>query len=306
VHRAEIIQFHGEWPKALEETGDACELLTRLPGDPAAGEAYYRKAELHRLLGNFEEAEDSYHEAAKWGRKPQPGLALLRLVQGQDDAAETSIRNTLHETKETKRRAELLPAVVTIMLAVKQTGEAREATKELLDIADKFDAPYLHAMSSYCQGAVLLEEGNVQLALEHLQKALKFWNALNLPYESALTRELRSLGYRELNDKDNSEVELAVAKWVYEQLKAVPDLKRVNQLFKENRVHDTHGLTLRELQVLRLVAIGKTNKSIADELFISARTVDRHVSNIFNKLGVSTRVEAIAFALRNKILDNEF
>jgi tetratricopeptide (TPR) repeat protein len=124
VHKAEIIQFHGEWPKALKETRDACELLTRPPGDPAAGEAYYRKAELHRLLGDFEKAEDCYHEAAKWSRKPQPGLALLRLAQGQDDAAETSIRNTLQESKDTKRRADLLPAVVTIMLAVKQTGEA--------------------------------------------------------------------------------------------------------------------------------------------------------------------------------------
>jgi DNA-binding CsgD family transcriptional regulator/Flp pilus assembly protein TadD len=305
VRRAEIIQFHGEWPKALEETRHACELLARPPGDPAAGEAYYRKAELYRLLGEFEEAEDSYRDAAKWGRKPQPGLALLRLAQGQNDAAETSIRNTLQEIKDTKRRAELLPAVVSIMISVKQTGEAIEATKELCGIADEFDAPYLYAMSSYCQGAVFLAEGNVQLALEHFQKALKFWNSLNLPYESARTRELKGLVYLELNDKDNSDAELAAAQWVFEQLKAKPDLERVNRMLNRKRDHETHGLTLRELQVLQGVASGKTNKSITGELFISERTVDRHVSNIFNKLGVSSRVEATAFALRNKILDEE-
>lgn len=304
VRRAEIIQFHGEWPKALEETRDACELLTRSPGEPAAGEAYYLKAELHRLLGDFEEAEDCYREAAKWGRKPQPGLALLRLAQGQDDVAETSIRNTLQETKGTKRRAELLPAVVSIMIAVKQTEEGLEATKELCSIANEFDAPYLYAISSYCQGAVFFAEGNVQLSLEHLQKASKFWNILHLPYESARTSELKGLVYRELNDKDNSDVELAAAKWVFEQLKAMPDLERVNRLLNKKPDHETYGLTLRELQVLRRVAFGKTNKSVAGELFISERTVDRHVSNIFNKLGVSSRVQATAFALRNKMLDN--
>jgi DNA-binding CsgD family transcriptional regulator len=303
VHRAEIIQFHGEWLKALEETRHACELLKRPPGEPATGEAYFRKAEMHRLLGDFEEAEDSYHEAAKWGRKPQPGLALLRLAQGQNDAAVTSIRNTLKETKDTKKRAELLPAVVSIMISVKQYGEALEATKELSGIAREFDAPYLYAISSYCQGAVSLAEGDVQLALENLHEALKFWISLNLPYESALTRELIGIVYRELNDKDNSDAELAAAQWIFEQLGAIPALERVNRLLNRKRSHETHGLTLRELQVLHGVASGKSNKSVAGELFISERTVDRHVSNIFNKLGVSSRVEATAFALRNKMLD---
>jgi len=305
VQRAEIFQFHGEWSKALEETVDACDLLTRHPDESASGEAYYRKAELHRLSGDIEKAEECYHEAAKWGRKPQPGLALLRLAQGLDGAAETSIRNTLLETKDKKKRSELLPAVVSIMIAVKQIEEAHRAANELCDIAGDFDAPYLHAMSSLCLGAVYLVKENVRLALEHLQKALKLWNSLHLPYESACARELKGLAYRKMNDKDNSDAELAAAKWVFEQLKAIPDMERVNRLLTGKRSHETHGLTLRELQVLSLVATGKTNKFIASELFISERTVDRHVSNIFNKLGVSSRVEATAFALKNKMLENE-
>src|SRR5690606_6903291 len=172
ARRAEIIQFHGEWVKALEETSNACKLLTRRSGEPAAGEAYYRKAELQRLLGDFEGAEGSYREAAKWSRNPQPGLALLRLAQGERNAAVTSINNTLRETKDTRKRAELLPAVVNIMIAAARIEEALEATKELYGIANEFNTPYLCAMSAHCQGAALLAKGDTQAALEHVQKAL--------------------------------------------------------------------------------------------------------------------------------------
>ncbi len=306
VRRAEIIQFHGEWSQALEETTGACALLTRRQGEPAAGEAYYRRAELQRLLGDLVAAEDSYRDAARWGRHPQPGLALLRLSQGQDKAAETSIRNTLHETTDAKKRAELLPATVNIMLAASKLEEAHQATEELSGIAKTFGAPYLQAVSAHCQGAVSLAEGNLREALEQVQGALKIWATLPLPYESARTRELKGLVYRTLNDHDNADAEFAAAAWIFEQLRATPDLQRVNRMLDKKKQHyETHGLTLRELQVLRRVASGKTNKVVGEELFISERTVDRHVSNIFRKLDVSSRVEASAFILRNKIPDDE-
>src|SRR5690606_15516729 len=127
----------------------------------------------------------------------------LRLAQGQDDAAEISIQNTLKGTKDPKSRAELLPAVVHIMIAVKKTKEAVVTMKELSGIANKFDTPYLFAKSAHCQGAIFLAEGSIQPALEHLQKALELWNSLRLPYESAHTRELKGMVYRKLQDKDN-------------------------------------------------------------------------------------------------------
>lgn len=303
VRRAEIIQLHGDWEKAFEETRSACELLAKRPGAPIAGEAYYRKAELHRLAGEFEAAEDNYREAANWGRRPQPGLALLRLAQGQDDAAETSIRNTLKETKDHIRRAELLPAVVKIMIRVNRHEESLESVKELKKISGQFGAPYLQAVYDHCQGDFFLAEGSVQPALEHLRKALKIWNLLHLPYESAHTRELLGLIYRGLNDEDNADLELSAARWIFEQLHARHDLERIDRLISRKKEPGNHTLTLREIQVLNLIASGRTNKSVAGELFISNRTVDRHVSNIFNKLGVSSRAEAIATALRNKILD---
>jgi DNA-binding CsgD family transcriptional regulator len=304
VRRAEIFQFHGEWPQALEESMDACSLLSQSHGQSAAGEAYYRQAELHRLVGNFKQAEDCYHEAAKRGRNPQPGLALFRLAQGQVDFAGTAIKNTLRETKDPIRRAEILPALVRIRIAAKQTEEALKAAMELCAIARGFNVPYLFAECAYCKGAVFQAQGKFRPAMEELQKALEFWNSLNLPYESACTRELKGLIYLEMNDKDNSEAELMAAKWMFEQLGAMPDLERVNRLLDSDSNPETFGLSLRELQVLRLVTSGKTNKSIAGDLFISDRTVDRHVSNIFNKLGVSSRVEATAFALTHKMLDN--
>lgn len=298
VRRAEIIQLYGEWSRAIAETDDACTLLTRPPGEPAAGEAFYRKAELLRLSGDFKKAEDSYGEAAKWGLKPQPGLALLRLAQGQVDAAEISIRNALHETGNVSKRVLLLPAVVRIMTESGKPDEAHAATAELSEIAGRFDTPYLHAMVDHCQGATLLAQEQYQSALGFLQNALVRWSVLRLPYETAQTRELKGVAYQNLRDKDNADAEFAAARWIYEQLEALPDTQRLNQLTQQ-AVHPTdHQLTLRELQVLRLVADGKTNKEVAGELFISERTVDRHVSNIFNKLGVSSRTEAATFGYK--------
>src|SRR5690606_1726491 len=124
----------------------------------------------------------------------------------------------------TKKRAEFLPAVVHIMIAVKQIKEATAAMEELGDIARNFDAPYLLAKSAHCQGAIFLADGSVQPALEHLQKALQIWNSLHLPYESARTRELKGIAYLKLHDKDNADAEFEAAKWVFEQLAAKPDL----------------------------------------------------------------------------------
>lgn len=304
VRRAEIIQLHGDLTRALEETSEACSLLSRPPGETAAGEAFYRKAELLRLLGDFNEAENYYNEAAKRGRKPQPGLSLLRMGQGKMKIAEVSIQNTLMEAKGLKKRAELLPEYIHIMLSVHRNEEALRASDELHDIAVRFGASYLKAMSSFCRGTIAMAEKKIKPAIDLLEEAAQLWAQQNFPYEMARTREMKGRAYRKQNDKDNAEIELAAAKWLFEQLGAIPDLQRVNDLLKEKKPHRTHGLTLRELQVLRHVVSGKTNRSVAQELFISERTVDRHVSNIFTKLDVSSRVEATTFAINSGILDS--
>jgi len=225
------------------------------------------------------------------------------MAQGQLGAGVTSIRNTLRESKDPKRLAELLPGAIEILVAGNHLEEATQAVKKLNDIAKGFDSLYLQAISIHCQGAVFLAKGNFQFALDQLQKAQKIWNWLHLPYESALTSELKGRVYRELNDKDNSEAELLAAQWNFKQLKAAPDYERVCQLLSKKKQQETHGLTLREVQVLKLLASGKSNRFIGNELFISERTVDRHVSNIYQKLRVTTRVEAASFALKENLLD---
>lgn len=298
VHRAEIMQLHGDWTDAVEEAQRACEWLS---GQSAVGAAFYQQAELHRLRGEFAKAEETYRRASRWGKNPQPGLALLRLAQGQVDAAAAAIHRVMNEAQEQVIRSKLLPAYVEIMLTAGDVGAARAASDELSEIVGDLEAPLLCAAAAQAQGAVLLAEGDAPAACGELRRAWVIWQELEVPYEAARVRVLIGLACRELGDEDSAKMELDAARWVFQQLGAVPDLARIDSLTRAAS-GNTHGLTARELEVLRLVAAGKTNKAIAVELFISERTVDRHVSNIFTKLGVSSRAAATAYAYEHDLV----
>lgn len=302
VRRAEILQLHGAWPDAMNEAQQACERLAEPPGEPAAGAAFYQKAELHRLRGEFTRAEEAYRRASKWGRRPQPGLALLRLAQDRVDTAEAAIRRVVDEAQDRVTRSRMLPAYVEIMLAAGDVQAARTAADELSDIAAQLDVPFLHAVAAHAQGAVLLAEDDARAALDRLRHAWKVWEKLEAPYESARARILIGCAYRALGDEDTAEMEFDAAQWIFQQLGAAPSLVRVDTLTRRAASGDTHGLTPRQLQVLRRVAAGATNKAIADELFISERTVERHVSNIFDKLSVSSRAAATAYAYEHELV----
>lgn len=303
VRRAEILQLHGAWPDALHEAQQARERLSRPPGEPAAGAAFYQCAELHRLRGEFEQAEEAYRQASQWGRRPQPGLALLRLAQGQLAAAEAAIRRVVFEARDRLTRSRVLPAHVAIMLAAGDVPAARAAAAELLEIAAELDAPLLRAVAGHAHGAVLLAEGDPHAALEALRPAWAAWEEIEAPYEAARVRTLIGLACRELGDEDSAALELDAARAVFQQLGAVPELTRIESLGgRRGRADDRHGLTSRELQVLRHVAAGETNKAIAAELFISERTVERHVSNIFTKLDVSSRAAVTAYAYEHQLI----
>jgi DNA-binding CsgD family transcriptional regulator len=301
VFRAEIMQLHGAWQEAIAEAQRACEWLSQAPDQAALGAAFYQRAELCRLRGAFAEAEEAYREAGKWLRRPRPGLAQLRLAQGQVDAAVAAIRRLRGEAQDSVARSKVLPAYVEIMLAAKDVQAARAAADELSAIADGLSTPLLHAVSNCGQGAVLLAEGNAQAALAALRQAWTAWQELEVPYEAARVRVLIGLACRELGDEDGAEMELDAARLAFQQLGAAPDLARVEAL--TGHAEDaTHGLSPRELQVLRLLAAGETNKAIAAKLFISERTVERHVSNIFDKLGVSSRAAATAYAYEHGLV----
>ena len=253
------------------------------------------------MLGDFGEAEEAYREASLRGREPQPGLALLRLAQGNLDAAEAAIRRALVEIAEAGKRATMLPAYVEIMLAVGDLEAARNASRELGSLAEGHKQGALGAIAAQARGAVGLAEGNPETALPSLRRAVEEWQRLEAPYEAARVRELVGLACRALGDEDTAALELEAARAAYTELGARPDLTRIVSLAGRTP-GDTHGLTGRELEVLRLVAAGETNKAIAAQLVLSERTVDRHVSNIFAKLGVSSRAAATAYAYEHGLL----
>src|SRR5581483_8790716 len=265
VHRAEILQLRGAWPDALREARRARERLSQPPDQSAIGAAFYQQAELHRLRGDLRQAEDAYRQAGRWGQAPQPGLALLRLAQGQLDAAAAAMRRALDEARDRLARSKLLGAYVEVMLAARDLPAARAAADELAEIAAARDAAWLRAVSARSSGAVLLDEGSPRDALVVLRRAWVAWQELEVPYEAARARVLIARACRALGDEDTAQMELDAARWVFS-----------------------------ELEVLRLVAAGKTNRAIAADLVLSEKTVARHVSNILARLGLPSRAAATA------------
>ena len=301
VHRAEIMQLRGSWADALAEAARASVRFEQAMNRAAAAQASYRQGEVKRLVGEFAAAEEAYRESSRFGWEPQPGLALLRVAQGKNDAAAASIRRAVGEATDPLRRASLLPAYVEIMLAVGETGEARNASGELDRISRTYESGMLAALAAHASGAVELADGTAAGALVALRRAWQLWEELEVPYEAARARELVSLACRKLGDEDGAALELEAARFSFEELGAAPDLARVDRL--DSRTGgDTYGLSSRELEVLRLVAAGRSNREVATELVISEHTVARHVQNIFTKLNVSSRAEAGAFAFQHQLV----
>lgn len=300
VHRSQVLQLRGAWRDAMDEVRRARERLSTPAAQPALGMALYQQAELHRLGGQFAEAEEAYREASQWGHPPQPGLALLRLAQGRADAAAAAIRAALEEEQDRIARAKVLAASVEIVLAADDLPAARSAADELSEIAADLGMPFLVAVSAQAAGAVLLAEGDTRAALVPLRRAWTAWQELQAPYEAARARVLIGLAHRAVGDTDTAELELDAAGRVFEQLGAAPELARVEALSRT--AAPPGGLTAREAQVLRLVAAGKSNRAIAAELAISEHTVARHLQNIFAKLDVSSRSAATAFAFEHGLV----
>jgi DNA-binding CsgD family transcriptional regulator len=302
AHRAGIMQLHGAWQDALSEARLARDRCEQAMNRAATGQALYQQGELHRLQGDFEAAEAAYRDANRFGREPQPGLALLRLGQGDNTAAAAAIRRVIGETAKPMRRAGMLPAYVEIMLAVGEVEPARDASRELEEIAAASESAMLHAIAAHVQGSIDLSEGDAQSALVSLRRALHVWEELDAPYEAARVRVLVGRACRALGDDDSAALELEAARSVFEELGAAPDLARVDSLVRGALPDELHGLSERELEVLRLVAAGKTNREIAAALVVSRHTVARHVQNIFAKLGVSSRTAATAFAFEHELV----
>ena len=301
VHRSQILQVHGEWSEAMIAAHRACERLSQ-PWHPALGLAAYQRAELHRLRGDFEEAEQAYRQANQCGRQPVPGLALLRLAEGRVTAATAAIRRAVDESRDPLGRPVVLAAYVDIMVTVGDLAAARIATDELSQIAGVIDVPFLHAIAAHAAGSTLLAEGDAPTALAALHRASAGWRELEMPYEAARTQVHIGLACRALGDQDSAALELDAARGAFGRLSARPDLARLAELAGVGGPKTTGALTVRECEVLRLVAAGKTNREIGTQLVLSEHTVARHLQNIFAKLGLSSRAAATAYAYEHGLL----
>jgi ATP/maltotriose-dependent transcriptional regulator MalT len=301
IRRAELLQLQGAWNDALEWAERACEWLSRATTKPDIGEAFYQVAEVHRVRGKFAQSEEAYREASRWYRSKGPGLAQLRLAQGQVELAMAAIRTLVEEVQEPGPRARVLDAYVEIALAANDIPTARAGAGELTEIVARHDTKFLRALCCRASGAVLLAEGNWPAALLELRQAAEYWSELEAPYEASRVRVLIALACRKLRDEENARLELTAARQTFQRLGAPVELAQVDALFDQDE-KATGPLTERELQVLRLVAAGMTNRGIAEKLHISEKTVARHISNIFTKLDLASRTAAAAYAYDHNLV----
>jgi ATP/maltotriose-dependent transcriptional regulator MalT len=287
--------LHGAWPEAAVAAEAARQ---RLAGTPAAGDALYEQAELHRLRGDLACAEEAYRAASHAGRDPQPGLALLRLAQGDVVTALAAVTRVVDEAGISTARARMLGPFAEVSLAAGDVAAARRAVDELMASASGADTPYLDGVAAALMGRVELAEGDARAAIVTLRRAWRVWHELGAPFEAAQVRVAAAC--RTLGDADGAAMELDAATRVFDELGAAPDHARIAE--SAAPPSSPGRLTGREVEVLRLVAGGKSNRAAAGELFISEKTVARHLSNIYAKPGVASRSAAAAWAYEHGLM----
>jgi DNA-binding CsgD family transcriptional regulator len=300
AHRAALYRLHGAWTDAVAAARVAQD-RSRAGDWTGVWGAWYEEAEVHRLRGELDAAEAGYHRAAEAGYPPQPGLSLLRLAQGRTRLAQSSIREAVEQADPATRRG-LLAARVEIELAAGDVRAARDTADELASAVPGDAMPLMRALSASCDAAVRLEEDDARGALAALRTAWATWEELDAPFEAARCRVLAARAWRALGDEAAASMDLAAARDVFAELGAAPDLLRADALARDSR-HRATPLSDREIEVVRLVAEGKTNRAIAGELYLSEKTVDRHLSNVFSKLGISSRAAATAYAYEHALID---
>jgi DNA-binding NarL/FixJ family response regulator len=298
VHRDQILRARGSFEAALDELALAAERYAATGMDTATALVMYERGEVLRTVGRLDEAEAAYSGAAGSGYEPQPGLALLWLARGRTAAAVASVHRLLDESTSPVSRLRQLGAAVEVLTAAGGLDEARSASDELLGIAEDFGCTAVTATAAYAAGLVALAADDPAGSLIHLRRAWKAWIEVGARYDAARTRVRIGLALKALGDTVSGTSELSVALRTFTELGAEPARREVERLLATGL---PDGLTAREVEVLRLVASGRTNPQIAAVLFLSEKTVARHVSNIFTKTGMTSRTAAGAYAREHEL-----
>ncbi|MBK5268964.1 MAG: hypothetical protein JJE47_16210 [Acidimicrobiia bacterium] len=296
AHRSEILRLQGSWTEAEEEAHRAQGAGARFQ---IAAQAHYQIAEIQRMRGDLAAAEQTYRQVSLDGGDPMPGMALLKLAQGNKEAALTMIGEAIAEATDPFVRIQLLPAVVEIAIAADRIPEATGATREL-SVAAKATGTEAHlGWAEHAEGRVALAEDRITQAVVHLKRAKAIWQDLSMLYDLARTRLDLGHALQARGDLASADLECEAARATFVELGAIPDIRTVDGLIGQSNSGWPAALTDREVEVLRLLTSGATNRAMAAELILSERTVDRHVSNIFAKIGVSSRSAATAWAFKN-------
>lgn len=259
-----------------------------------AGKGYYELGEIRRRQGNIDGARTAFAKAREHNRDPQPGEALLRCQLGEAVAAWNDLRIAIDSEHDAINRVRLLPAAVEIALARDRVDEADQYCADLEAAAEKFDSPGFRAWALQARGEVLVKQGREAEALPVLQDALRRYRNTQCRYEMAQVYDTMSQARRACGDTAGAESDAATAESIYQQLGA--------ESTRMGNGEAPGGLTKREVEVLARIAAGASNREVAKQLFISDKTVGRHLANIYVKLGVSSRTAAAAWAHENKVL----
>lgn len=300
LHQAEVLQWRGDWSAAEAEARRACDELVSL-NLPNAAAGFVQVGEIRRRIGDHDGAEAAFRRAEELNGQAWAGLALLRLAQGRDAEAATSIARAL-EGAGTSRlaRGKLLRTYVQVMVAIGRIDAASAAVEELDAIASSSENPVIDASAATARGHLLLIQGDCAAACGALNEALRLWTELDAPYEVATTRSLMGQACRRNGDQDGAEAAFSAAEEIFQQLGAVSDARLTDQ--HPSQAERPAGLSAREVEVLQLVAAGMTNRQMAAQLMLSEKTIARHVSNIFVKIGTSSRAAATAFAFEHGLV----
>ena len=264
IHRSEILLLDGDLDAALMEAEAACKRLAD-PFHNALGAAHYQRGEVHRARGEHVNAIEAYRQAAELGAPIEPGSALLRLAKGDLEGARVALEDAIADRDLGARGLPLVAAAVEVAIAGGDQDEILRATDRLSDVAALVRGPLAAGRARHWLGVGLLAVGDVGAATAELRAALAAWAQIDVPRERGTT----------LAALRQAEARLEIAR---------------------SRGAKPLGLSRREIEVLGRVADGASNREVADALCIAERTVARHLSNIFVKLGVSSRTAAAAIA----------
>lgn len=300
VHRGQLMRLHGALREAVEEFERAAQRYIAGNAEGSAGQAHYERGDVLRLLGDYDTAEAAFEAAADLGHPAEPGRTLLWFERGRHEAAASAVRRLLAERPDPVHRSQVLGAAVTVLAATDEVDAAAPLAEELTDLGNAFGCTALRAAGAYATAEVAVARSDSEAALAAARRAVEAWGDMSARHEVARSRVLVGRALRMVGDAESGALELTAARKAFAEAGAEPAEREVAGLLGDAEVPG--GLSPREVEVLRLVAIGRSNPAIAAELVLSEKTVARHLSNIFAKLNVSSRTAAAAFAHEHRLI----